>query len=172
MSTTTFLPGLFRIARGGWPDYQQLARFHYRPGEPRCWSRIWVVRYHAPGAAPRLVAVAVLSHPMRFASGRRRALGLRGTLGVELRFINRHVRTISRVIVHPQFRALGLSSRLVRWVCTHCETRYVEAVAQMGHAIPFFERAGMRRFDPATPVGPMYYLHEIPAGRAEKRRHP
>jgi ABC-type ATPase with predicted acetyltransferase domain len=159
MSRPNFLPGRLRISRGTWRDYRQLARFHYRPGRPGIPLTIWTIRYHAPGDSPRVVAVAVLSHPMRIATGRRRAIGLRGSMGDDLRFINRYVRTISRVIVHPQFRALGLSSRLVRWVCKNCQTRYVEALAQMGWAIPFFERAGMRRFDPPTPNAPVYYLH-------------
>jgi ABC-type ATPase with predicted acetyltransferase domain len=74
-------------------------------------------------------------------------------------FINRHIRTISRVIVHPQFRALGLSSLLVRCICKHCDTRYTEAMAVMGRAHPFFEKGGMQRFEPGVPDGPIYYLH-------------
>jgi len=96
---------------------------------------------------------------MRIATGRRAALGLRGSLGDDLRFINRHVRTISRVIVHPQFRSLGLSSLLVRCLCKHCDTRYIEALAMMGRAIPFFERAGMKRYEPRAGDAPIYYLY-------------
>src|SRR5207302_8084626 len=91
---------------------------------------------------------------------RRRALGLHGSLAEELRFINANLRTISRVIVHPQFRALGLSSRLVRCICKHCDTRYTEALAVMGRAHPFFERAGMKRYEPAADEGPVYYLYK------------
>lgn len=159
MNHVTFLPGQLRIARGGWRDYKQLARFHYLPGDPNVWTQIWTVRYHAPDAPSRLVAVAVLSYPKCFTATRRRALNLHGSLGDHLRFINRHLRTITRVIVHPQFRALGLSSELVRCVCSNCKTRYVEAIAAMGRAHPFFERAGMERFDPQKPGAPIYYLH-------------
>src|SRR4051794_35834422 len=57
----------------------------------------------------RLVAIAVLSYPVPSSLGRRAALGITGSRDDELRFANRHVRTISRVIVHPQFRSLGLA---------------------------------------------------------------
>jgi ABC-type ATPase with predicted acetyltransferase domain len=79
---------------------------------------------------------------------REAVLGLSGPrYGEKLRFVNAHVRTISRVIVHPQFRALGIASRLVRRICEDCTTRYVEAIATMGEVHPFFEKGGMRRID-------------------------
>jgi len=64
------------------------------------------------------------------------------------------------VIVHPQFRSLGLSSILARWMCEQCDTRYVEALAAMGRAHPFFERAGMTRFEPTEKSGAVYYLFD------------
>ncbi len=164
-----FLPGHLRLSRGSWRDYLELARFHYRPRHPRTWSQIWAIRFDAPCAPSRLAAVAVVSYPMRFATGRRRALGLHGTLGDDLRFINRHVRTITRVIVHPQFRSMGLSSQLVRCICAHSDTRYVEALAVMGRAIPFFERGGMERFEPAAPDGPVYYLYKRRSPKQPRR---
>jgi GNAT superfamily N-acetyltransferase len=134
-------------------------------------------------ARDRLVAVAVLSYPVPSSLGRRAALGITGSRADELRFANRQVRTISRVIVHPQFRSLGLATRLVRCICAQCDTRYVEAMAVMGRAHPLFERGGMRRVDPprapkdsrrkpgqARPGAIVYYLfdrqHAFRGGRA------
>jgi ABC-type ATPase with predicted acetyltransferase domain len=71
-------------------------------------------------------------------------------------FVNGNVRTISRVIVHPQFRGVGLASRLVRRICEDCPTRWVEAYAVMGRVHPFFERAGMRKVERGG-TGPVYY---------------
>ena len=48
------------------------------------------------------------------------------------------------MIVHPQFRSLGIASALVRRVLDDCPVRCVEAFAVMGRIVPFFERAGMR----------------------------
>jgi ABC-type ATPase with predicted acetyltransferase domain len=62
-----------------------------------------------------------------------------------LRWANENVRTISRVIVHPQFRGIGVAAEVVRCVLEGCPTRWVEAVAAMGKVHPFFERAGMTR---------------------------
>ena len=96
---------------------------------------------------PRLAAVGVLSFPTLRHLARERALGLAASLSHKerLAFTNAHVRTISRVVVHPQFRGLGLASELVRKLIDVCPTRYVEASAVMAHVHPFFEAAGMRR---------------------------
>ena len=159
----TVLPGRLLIGRGRWADYRDLERFHYRPGKPATCALVGVIRYvsvglHSKGA--RMVAAAVLSYPAPSCSPRRAALGITGTRDDELHFANRHIRTISRVIVHPQFRALGLSSLLVRWLCKHGRTRYVEALAVMGRAHPFFERAGMKRIDPQSEDAPVYFLFD------------
>jgi len=155
-----FLPGDFRISRGRGKDYARLARFHYRTGRPATFAGVWRVEYLSASARPRTVAVAVLSYPVPSCLPRRRALGITGSRDDELRFANQHIRTISRVIVHPQFRALGLSSWLVNQICAESETRYTEALAVMGRAHPFFERAGMTRHDPGSEEGPVYYLFE------------
>src|SRR5206468_10133281 len=66
----------------------------------------------------RTIAVGVLSYPTPAHRTRERVLGLSGPrYGQKLRFINEHVRTISRVIVHPQFRGLGIASQLIRRIC-------------------------------------------------------
>lgn len=96
----------------------------------------------------RVVAVGVLSFPGFRSLPRERALNLRGLSHRErLHFTNAHLRTISRVVVHPQFRGLGLASELVRKLLEICPTRYVEASAVMARVHPFFAAAGMRRVE-------------------------
>lgn len=143
-------------------DYHALARFHYCAGRPATVCRIVAVRYLAPGAARWTpAAVAVLSYPTPVSRGRERALHLRGwSYGGRLRLVNAQIRTISRVIVHPAFRSLGLSTLLVRRLIDLCPTRYVEALARMGRAHPLFDRAGMTRFDPERDDEPVYYLFD------------
>jgi len=164
-----FLPGRLVMERGSARDYSELERFHYVRERPATWAGVWRVVYVDCGllnvdccrerrglcASPqstvnnqqsRTVAVGVLSWPLVTVHVRDELLGLgRGKSAAKIRFLNEHVRTISRVIVHPQFRSLGLASRLVRRVCEDCSTRYVEAVAVMGRVHPFFERGGMKR---------------------------
>jgi GNAT superfamily N-acetyltransferase len=121
----------------------------------------------------RLVAAAVLSYPVPSCLPRRAALRIRGKRRAELRFANRHLRTISRVVVHPQFRALGLSGALIRRLFQHCDTRYVEALAVMADAHPMFTRVGMSRIHVACSSKtrrahrpPAYFLIDrIAAGR-------
>ena len=101
-------------------------------------------------AETQTAAVLVVSRPVpdvrarnlathgRYCSQRSRHFGL--TL------LNREVRTISRVVVHPQFRGLGLAHQLVSHALPRVGTAYVEAMAVMGAINPFFERAGMVRY--------------------------
>jgi GNAT superfamily N-acetyltransferase len=155
-----FLPGDFSIGPGSPSDYRALAAYHYRARPPRTWAAVWTVRF-APRASgpPSLVAVAVLAWPTAVNLGRENALGWRALrYGEKIRLANANVRTISRVIVHPQFRSLGLASALIRCTCAHCPTRYCEASAQMGRAHPLFTRAGMTRFEPVDTTRPIYYL--------------
>ena len=120
--------------------------------------------------APRVVAVAVLSYPTIRSTPRERTLALRD-LSPRQRaaFVNGHVRTISRVVVHPQFRGLGLASELVRKLIDVCPVRYVEASAVMAHVHPFFAAAGMRRVDvddsePNDTLRPAYFIFDKAEG--------
>ncbi|NLW83827.1 MAG: hypothetical protein GXY41_05410 [Phycisphaerae bacterium] len=67
----------------------------------------------------------------------------------KLALLNAHVRRISRVIIEPRYRGLGLAVRLVRDTLPLAGVAMVEASAAMGHLHPFFERAGMRAYRPA-----------------------
>src|SRR5688572_20056544 len=119
-----FLPGRLVLERGTGRDYRSLAPFHYAAGAPATWAGVWVVRYagnrfgvsarDGPAEHPvRTVAIGVLSHPVPSCRPRQRWFGLTGSRGDNLNFANTNLRTISRVIVHPQFRSLGLSTLLV-----------------------------------------------------------
>ncbi len=60
--------------------------------------------------------------------------------------LNKDVETISRVVIHPKYRGIGLGSRLVQAYLESGEARkIVETIAVMARYNPFFERAGMTR---------------------------
>ena len=157
-----------RIERGTLTDYRRLAEHHYRPGEPAAIDAVYVVRRPGPTIGTRVrrlrrgagragrtsaagpgepVAVAVLSLPQL--ACRLRDYATRGRFGSALppaaraARVNREVRCISRVIVEPRYRGLGLAVRLVRHAIAANPAPYTEALAAMGRIHPFFERAGM-----------------------------
>jgi len=159
-----FLPGCIRLTPGRAADYRTLERFHYLPTRPATWAAVVCAHYHAPQAdlpqplPPRLVGVAVLSWPPALHQGRNRAFGLkRLRYGLRIQWANQNIRTISRVVVHPQFRSIGIAHALIDWICNYCTTEYIEASARMGRAHPMFERAGFQRVDPPDDVHPIYY---------------
>jgi len=64
----------------------------------------------------------------------------------QLALINTNIRRISRVIIDPRFRGLGLACRLVRETMPLVNVPIVEALAVMGLVNPFFEKAGMKAY--------------------------
>ena len=64
----------------------------------------------------------------------------------QLGLINKNIRCISRLIIEPRFRGLGLAKRLVQQTMPKMNVPIIEAVAVMGRINPFLEKAGMRPF--------------------------
>lgn len=126
------------IGRGTTADYRRLARFHYRAGTPGLPWLVLVAR--RPTGEP--VGVLVASYPALNGWWRQAAWPSR--FGCHISRLNREVRVISRVIVDPRWRGLGVASGLVRHYLRHHATAKTEAVAAMGDVSPFFARAGMR----------------------------
>lgn len=62
--------------------------------------------------------------------------------------LNAGLRTISRVVIDPRFRGMGLAAALVREYLRRPLTGRTEAIAAMGRFCPFFARAGMREIGP------------------------
>jgi hypothetical protein len=139
-----------QIVPGRLDDYRQLARYHYCGGplgpasaifalsRAGCETPIGVIVY---SNAPAVLELRNVATGDAFA-------GLDRSTQLEL--INANIRRISRVIIEPRFRGLGLASRLVRRTMPMVNVPIVEAVAVMGWVNPFFERAGMKAYK-ATP---------------------
>lgn len=152
------LLGEVRIERGGPGDYAALSVHHYRAGRPGSMMRVWAARRDAAGVVGRFtgrraewqtVGVLIESMPsllckMRdWATSDRYAAWPAKQRAVLLRD---EVRCISRVIVHPQWRGLGLAVRLVKAALDEPVTIFTEALAAMGQVNPFFEKAGMTAY--------------------------
>lgn len=168
------IPGALALRIGRASDYHQLARFHYAPAAPASFALVLALDYlpahPAPSAHPahpappnpctrQLIAVGVLSHPALNCRIRQRALGLdRVRPAWRWAYLNRHLRTISRVIVHPQFRGIGLATLVVRQLLAQSPTRYTEAISRLASHHPLFARAGMAGLAAGSADEPAYYL--------------
>lgn len=138
--------------------YRELARYHYRDGAlgPYCAIYALAERCLRRRKTAAFAGVIVIAPAPLNCASRRRATGefFAGRSKAQtLALLNANVRRISRVIVEPRYRGLGLGAQLVRQTLPQCDTALVEAVATMGAVHPFFERAGMRVYP--TPPDPL-----------------
>ena len=140
-----------RIERGGRGDYQPLASFHYKSGRPGAVTAVYRMVHRAPTVASRfvgrpdettIVGVLIRSLPSlgcqlrdRATSDRYRGMGVLAAAAM----VNREFRTISRVVIHPQWRGIVLAVRLGRHDLDDPETGYTGATAASGAVQPFFE---------------------------------
>ena len=115
-------------------------------------------RLNGPGRAcgESLIGVIVYARSPLSLAARNRATGGRYRLGRLGRvalgdLVNRELRIISRVVIAPNWRGLGLASRLVAETLPQVGTPYVEALAAMGRVHPFFEQAGMTAYPGRAP---------------------
>jgi GNAT superfamily N-acetyltransferase len=88
----------------------------------------------------KLLGVIVYSYPPIRASGRKEAVGYSPDIGE----LNASWAIISRVIVHPKYRTIGLGSHLIRGSLAMQGSEHVELIAVMARYNPFAERAGMK----------------------------
>ncbi|MFT3785264.1 MAG: GNAT family N-acetyltransferase [Tepidisphaeraceae bacterium] len=152
------LPGTMTFTTGHRRDYLALQRYHYRQKPPATTALVRVARY-TDVTGPRLVGVAMLSYPVPMLRARLRHFGIaRIRYGAALRFANRGFLTVSRIVIHPQFRTLGLAVELVKQLVEAAPSRYVEASASMARYGHFLERAGLTRVPADDPDEPAYFI--------------
>ncbi|MFA5555286.1 MAG: hypothetical protein WDA68_12160 [Phycisphaerae bacterium] len=134
----------FELVCGDISDYRRLGRYHYRGDKLGPYQAIYALRL-----AQETAAVIVYSMPAVYVELRNAATGgyFRGyDRRTAAAMVNKNIRTISRVIVEPRFRNIGLATRLVRETMPLLNVRIIEAMAVMGHINPFFEKAGMHPY--------------------------
>ncbi len=146
-----------QIVPGCYDDYKQLAHYHYRSGrgpftaiftlkpEPALAGALYgkpvgVIVYSTTTPELELRNVATNNFYIGFDKSTRLAL------------LNRDIRRISRVIIEPRFRGLGLASRLVAETMPLMNVPIIEAMAVMGMVNPFFEKAGMKAYTANAPA--------------------
>jgi ABC-type ATPase with predicted acetyltransferase domain len=65
--------------------------------------------------------------------------------------LNEKLSIISRVVVHPKYRTIGLGAKLVKETLAKAGTPYVEMPAVMAKYNPFAEKAGMQKIAEQPP---------------------
>ncbi|KPL24204.1 MAG: hypothetical protein AMJ75_04425 [Phycisphaerae bacterium SM1_79] len=139
-----------QIVGGSLDDYRLLAHYHYLDSRPAPFTAIFALKPDpTAGLRQQAVGVIVYSPPSPVLELRNVATdnffaGLNRS--TQLALINRNIRRISRVIVDPRFRGLGLAVRLVRETMPQMNVPIIEAVAVMGLINPFLEKAGMKAY--------------------------
>ena len=142
-----------QIVPGGLEDYKKLAHFHYRDSCPGPFAAIFVIK---PVKTLNAEPVGVIVYTMPSAGAELRNIATGNFFAgfdnrTRLSLINKNIRCISRVIIEPRFRGLGLASRLVRETMPKMDVPIIEAMAVMGLVNPFFEKAGMKAFTANMP---------------------
>jgi ABC-type ATPase involved in cell division len=130
-----------RIERGTRRDYDAFYQMHYRTSDELGFvSKVFVLR-EGVGGDP--LGICVYSHgPAKLAL---RNLATERRYTRDLKRLNREMRILRRLVLHPDLRGCGIAHRFVRRTLPLAGTRYVECLASMGAVNPVFERAGMTR---------------------------
>jgi ABC-type ATPase with predicted acetyltransferase domain len=122
-------------------DWRKLSGFHYRSHRCSPTRQIFCIRRRG-----ELCGVIVYAYPPMTCFGRNLVLPKMAP-----KELNRKVSIISRVVIHPQYRSIGLGAKLIRETLTRAGTPYVEMVAVMAKYNPFAEKAGMEKIIFQTP---------------------
>ncbi len=130
-----------QIQLGRKSDYLAFAPTHYRATDELGFvDKIFVLR-ESPGGEP--LGIVVYSYgPLEL------ALRNRATANRFLRNpgrLNREMRIVRRLVIHPDLRGCGLGHWLLARTLPRVGTPYVECLASMGDVNPVFEKAGMTR---------------------------
>jgi len=156
-----------QIVPGSLDDYKLLGRYHYRDGHPGPIAAIFALKSTTSNIAvpgPGIIGVVVYSTAgpglelRNIATGNFFAGLERST---QLSLINANIRRISRLIIEPRYRGLGLASRLVRETMPLVDVPVIEAVAVMGWVNPFLEKAGMKAYKAKSTASGVQFIEAL-----------
>jgi ABC-type lipoprotein export system ATPase subunit len=130
-----------RIVEGTTEDWRKLAGFHYRSHKIAAPRTIFCLK-----RGEELCGVIVYCYPPPTCFGRRLVLPK-----MSMKELNEKLSIISRVVVHPKYRTIGLGAKLVKETLPLAGTPYVEMPAVMAKYNPFAEKAGMQKIAEQLP---------------------
>jgi hypothetical protein len=172
MNTCTVTENL-RIVKGDKSDYESLSHYHYREPNLRPYAAIFAMK-GGFRTAERIETVGVIVYSMPTVGAQMRNAATGGLFvgldkSTRLKLINKNIRTISRVIIEPRFRSLGLAVRLVKETMPLMNVPFIEALAVMGGINPFFEKAGMTKYEPPMSTTCVRLIEALSAAGIEQQ---
>jgi ABC-type ATPase with predicted acetyltransferase domain len=130
-----------RIEQGTTEDWRKLSGFHYRSHKIAGPRKIFTLK-----RGEELCGVIVYCYPPPTCFGRRLVLPK-----MSMKELNEKLSIITRVVVHPKYRTIGLGTKLVKETLPLVGTPYVEMPAVMAKYNPFAEKAGMQKIAEQPP---------------------
>jgi GNAT superfamily N-acetyltransferase len=140
-----------RTEKGTTGDWRKLAGFHYRSHKIVAPRKIFCLKRDN-----ELCGVIVYCYPPPTCFGRRLVLPK-----MSMQELNKKLSIITRVVVHPKYRTIGLGTKLVKETLSLAGTRYVEMPAVMAKYNPFAEKAEMQKIVQQPPPKEALKIAEI-----------
>jgi len=139
------------VVEGTVRDWRMLAGFHYRSHKIAGPRKIFCLK-----RGEELCGVIVYCYPPPTCFGRRLVLPK-----MSMKELNEKLSIITRVVVHPKYRTIGLGAKLVKETLLLAGTEYVEMPAVMAKYNPFGEKAGMKKIAEQPPPKQALKIAEI-----------
>jgi len=140
-----------QITEGTTEDWRKLASFHYRSHKIAAPRKIFCLK-----RGTELCGVIVYNYPPPTCFGRRLVLPK-----MSMKELNEKLSIITRVVVHPKYRTIGLGVKLVKETLPLAGTKYVEMPAVMAKYNRFAEKAGMQKIAQQPPPKEALAIAEI-----------
>lgn len=130
-----------RIEPGRVSDYRVFGPMHYRHRDSLGFvDKVFLLKETSSREA---IGILVVAHAPLELYLRNRVTD--GRFIRNVRRLNKELRILRRLVMHPDVRGCGLGHHFVRESLPRVGVRFVEALAAMGTVNPVFEKAGMRR---------------------------
>lgn len=133
------------IEEGTRDDWKKLSHYHYRnTGTVAMITGIYRVMWR-----DEIVGVQIYARPPLQVAARNKVFGTRyrfvskETRSLATARINNEIDRVSRTVIHPTFRGMGLAQKLFRTTMPLRRMRVIEASATMAAINPYHERCGM-----------------------------
>ena len=130
-----------KVEEGSYDDWKEIAPFHYRSHRVAFLQNIFVLK-----RGDRVCGAVVYVCPMSAAPCRSSVLKIES-----MKELNEKLTRVARVVVHPKYRTIGASVKLLRESLPKCGKPYAEMIAVMARYNPFAEHAGMTKICESKP---------------------